>query len=34
MPVRWDERIDEVMNGDAAAGVAYLTPAKGVVITR
>jgi hypothetical protein len=33
MAVSWDDRIDEVMNGDAAAGVAYLTPAKGVVIT-
>lgn len=33
MAVHWDDRIDEVINGDAAAGVAYLTPAKGVVIT-
>ncbi len=33
MAVQWDERIDEILNGDAAAAVAYLTPAKGVVIT-
>jgi hypothetical protein len=33
MAVTWTDEIDEVMNGDAAAGVAYLTPAKGVVIT-
>jgi hypothetical protein len=33
MAVTWGDDIDEVLNGDAAAGVAYLTPAKGVVIT-
>ncbi len=33
MAVQWDDRIDEILNGDAAAAVAYLTPAKGVVIT-
>ncbi len=33
MPVHWDDRIDEILNGDAAAAVAYPTPAKGVVIT-
>jgi hypothetical protein len=32
MPVTWDDEIDEIINGDAAAGVAYPTPAKGVVI--
>ena len=32
MPVTWDDEIDEIINGDAAAGVAYATPAKGVVI--
>jgi hypothetical protein len=31
--VSWSDEIDEILNGDAAAGVAYLTPAKGVVIT-
>ncbi len=33
MPLRWDDRIDEIINGDAAAAVGYPTPAKGVVIT-
>ncbi len=33
MPVAWPDAVDEVIAGDAAAGVAYLTPAKGVVIT-
>ncbi len=32
MGVSWDDRADEIINGDAAAGVAYATPAKGVVI--
>ena len=33
MPIEWNDEIDEVLNGDATAGVGYLTPAKGVVIT-
>jgi hypothetical protein len=31
--VSWNDEVDEILNADAAAGVAYLTPAKGVVIT-
>ena len=33
MGIGWPDEIDEVIGGDLAAGVAYLTPAKGVVIT-
>ncbi len=33
MALSWDDRIDEIINGDAAAAVGYPTPAKGVVIT-
>lgn len=33
MPVTWPDEIDEILAGDLAAGFAYLTPAKGVVIT-
>lgn len=33
MAIEWDDEVDEVIAGDAAAGVAYLTPAKGVVVT-
>ncbi len=29
----WTDEIDEILAGDLAAGFAYLTPAKGVVIT-
>ena len=32
MAVTWDDRADEILNGDAAAAVAYATPAKGVVL--
>jgi hypothetical protein len=31
--VSWSDEVDEILVGDAAAGLAYLTPAKGVVIT-
>src|SRR5687767_15954769 len=31
--IGWTDEIDEVLAGDLAAGFAYLTPAKGVVIT-
>ncbi|HKJ35297.1 MAG TPA: hypothetical protein VKA36_01910 [Solirubrobacterales bacterium] len=31
--MEWSDEVDDVIGGDAAAGVAYLTPAKGVVIT-
>ena len=33
MPVTWSDEVDEILSGDLAAGFAYLTPAKGVVIT-
>ncbi len=33
MGIRWPDEVDAVLAGDLAAGVAYLTPAKGVVIT-
>lgn len=33
MPVTWTDEIDEILAGDLAAGLAYLTPARGVVIT-
>ena len=33
MGVTWPDEIDEILAGDLAAGFAYLTPAKGVVIT-
>ena len=29
----WSDEIDEILGGDLAAAFAYLTPAKGVVIT-
>lgn len=32
MTVRWDDDVDHIITGDAAAGCAYVTPAKGVVI--
>jgi hypothetical protein len=32
-PVRWSAGVDEVLNGDITAAVAYLTPAGGVVVT-
>lgn len=32
MPVQWSDEVDEIIGGDLAAGFAYLTPAKGVVI--
>ncbi|MFN8112992.1 MAG: hypothetical protein U0R51_07310 [Solirubrobacterales bacterium] len=31
--MEWPESVDEVLAGDLAAGLAYLTPARGVVIT-
>jgi hypothetical protein len=30
--VNWSDEVDEILGGDMAAGLAYLTPAKGVVI--
>jgi len=30
--IRWSDEVDEILTGDLAAGLAYLTPAKGVVI--
>jgi len=33
MRVGWSDEVDEILGGDLAAGFAYLTPAKGVVIT-
>ncbi len=33
MSVGWSDEVDEILGGDVAAGLAYLTPAKGVVIT-
>ena len=33
MSVGWSDEIDEILAGDLAAGFAYLTPARGVVIT-
>ena len=33
MGVTWSDEVDEILAGDLAAGFAYLTPAKGVVIT-
>jgi hypothetical protein len=32
MPVEWPDAIDEILAGDLCAGLAYLTPAEGVVI--
>lgn len=32
-PAAWTDEIDEILAGDLAAGLAYLTPARGVVIT-
>lgn len=32
LAVDWPDEIDEILGGDLAVGVAYLTPAKGVVI--
>jgi hypothetical protein len=32
-PVSWSDEVDEILASDLAAGLAYLTPAKGVVIT-
>jgi hypothetical protein len=33
MPARWSDQVDEILGNDVVAGVAYATPAKGVVIT-
>ncbi len=33
MGIVWPDSIDEILGGDAAAGLAYLTPARGIVIT-
>ena len=33
MPTEWSDEIDEILGNDLAAGFAYATPAKGVVIT-
>ena len=30
---RWSDEVDEILGGDLAVGLAYLTPAKGVLIT-
>jgi hypothetical protein len=30
--VQWDDDVDDIITGDAAAGFASITPAKGVVI--
>jgi hypothetical protein len=32
VPIDWSDEVDEILGGDLAAGFAYLTPAKGVVI--
>jgi len=32
MSVSWSDEVDEILGGDLAVGVAYLTPAKGVMI--
>ena len=32
-PVTWDDEIDDVLDGDLTAGLAYLTPAAGAVVT-
>ena len=32
MAVQWNDDVDDIIAGDAAAGFAYVTPAKGVVI--
>lgn len=33
MGIEWPDEVDAVLGGDLAAGLAYLTPARGVVIT-
>ncbi len=33
MGITWSDEVDEIIGGDLAAGLAYLTPARGVVIT-
>ncbi len=33
MSVEWSDDVDEILGGDLAAGLAYLTPAKGVLIS-
>ena len=32
-PVRWSDEVDDVINSDITAAVAYLTPAGGAVVT-
>lgn len=32
-PVSWPDEIDEILDGDLTAGLAYITPAKGAVVT-
>src|SRR3954464_5453958 len=32
-PVQWPDEVDEVIGGDITAGVAYVTPAGGAVVT-
>jgi hypothetical protein len=32
-PVTWDDEVDDVLDGDLTAGLAYLTPAGGAVVT-
>src|SRR5436853_3425851 len=32
-PVQWPDDVDEVIGGDLTAGVAYITPAGGAVVT-
>jgi hypothetical protein len=32
-PGRWGDAVDDVMRGDITAGLAYVTPAGGAVVT-
>ena len=32
MPITWSDEVDDILAGDMTAGLAYPTPAKGVVI--
>ncbi len=32
-PVRWSDYLDDVIRGDLTAAAAYITPAKGAVVT-
>src|SRR6476659_8464637 len=33
MPVTWSDAVDDIITGDLTTGVAYVTPAGGVVVT-